>query len=302
MEDGVINRSYSKTLDTTGGTPPLISCTFSGGTPPPGLVVNPVMSTCVVSGVPTMAGTFAFTVRAEDSNNISDTQDYTVVIRDEFTITGLAPDPLPDGVEDAAYNFMFTVTTDTVQGPNDFGQVLENGNGPITMCTLGGLPAGMMAVGGTFTANSCVVTISGAPNIGLGPMSAPMTFMLTLTVVDTAIGGSNTPAGMVTQTAIDLTIQPPVSITLITTDVASTAGCTGGTFDDSTGGGAAPDGVNGRTYGDPQCDLLFAATGGIAPYTWTDNSAMPPAPFGCAQEGGNNEFFRCNSGMAALMT
>jgi len=35
-------------------------------------------------------------------------------------------------------------------------------------------------------------------------------------------------------------------------------------------------------------DLLFGVTGGIAPYTWTDNSAMPPAPFGCAQAFGGH--------------
>jgi len=302
MEDGVFMRSYSKTLNTTGGTPPLVSCTFTAGTPPPGLNPAPSGSDCIISGTPTMAGSFTFTVRAEDSNNIADTQDYTMAIRDEFTITGMAPDPLPDGVEDTAYNFVFTVTTDTVTGPNDFNQVAENGNGPITMCTLGGLPAGMMAVGGTFTANSCQITVSGAPNIGIAPMGAPMLFQLTLSVTDTGISGSSTPPGTVTQTAIDLTIQPPVAITLITTDPASTAGCTGGTFDDSTGGGVAPDGVTGRTYGDPQCDLLFMATGGIVPYAWTDNSAMPPAPFGCAQEGADNEFFRCNSNMMALTT
>ncbi|MCI0402997.1 MAG: putative Ig domain-containing protein, partial [Acidobacteria bacterium] len=126
MEDGVFMRSYIEMLATSGGTPPLIGCSFSAGTPPPGLGVTPSGTTCVVSGRPSMAGSFTFTVRAEDSSNISDTQDYTIAIRDEFTITGLAP--LPDGVEDMAYNFMFSVTTDTVIGPDDFNEVAENGN------------------------------------------------------------------------------------------------------------------------------------------------------------------------------
>lgn len=294
MEDGVINRSYSKALDTVGGTPPLASCTFSAGTPPPGLNIAASGTICVVVGTPTLAGSFSFTVRAADQANISDTQDYTVVIRDEFTITGMAPDPLPDGAEDRAYNFAFTVTTDTVIGPDDFGEVAENGNGPLTQCGLTGLPAGMNAVGGNFTGNSCQVTVSGTPNIGLGPMSAPMTFQLTLGVRDTGIAGSSTPPGLVTQTAIDLTIQPPVSFTLTT----------GGTFNDATSGGNAPVAVNGRTYGAPaRMDLLFTASGGIQPYTWANLSgAADPDPFVCTQSGANGEFFACNSNNMPITT
>jgi hypothetical protein len=297
MEDGVFMRPYSETLSTTGGTPPLVGCAFAAGTPPPGLAVNPnpSNSTCVVSGVPTQAGLFTFTVRAQDSNNVTDTQDYTVAIRDEFILTTPGPDPLPDGVEDLAYSpVVFTVQTDTVIGPDDFGEAAENGNGPLTQCGVAGLPAGMAAVGGSITTNSCQITISGTPNIGLGPTDAPVTFPLTLEVRDTGIAGSNTPRGLVTQT-IDLTIQPPIGITLITSDPGSTAGCMGGTFDDSTSGMVLPDAVTGRPYGDPSCDLLFAVTGGLAPYTWSDNSLSPLTPFVCAEEGTDNEFFRCNS-------
>ncbi|MGH3859477.1 hypothetical protein, partial [Actinokineospora sp.] len=109
---------------------------------------------------------------------------------------------------------------------------------------------------------------------------------------DTTPSGS----GMVT---VDLDVLAPLTFTLITADAGTTMACSGGTFDDSTAGGNAPDAATGRTYGDPQCDLLFTASGARAPYTWNTNSPAP-APIACTQEGMNGEFFRCNSGGAAV--
>ncbi|MGH9777686.1 MAG: hypothetical protein ACRD5I_04675, partial [Candidatus Acidiferrales bacterium] len=287
MEDGVVNRSYSKTLDTTGGTPPLGNCSFSAGTPPPGLLLVPSGRTCIAQGTPTMAGTFNFTVRALDIGSVSDTQDYTLVIRNEFTITGPAPDPLPAGVEDAAYNFMFTVTTNTVVGPNDVGQAAENGNGPLTQCGLTGLPAGMNAATSNITANSCQITISGTPNIGA---TMPSLSQLTLTVTDSGIPATSTPPGIVMQLNIDLTIHAPLAFDLVT-DPA------GGSFSDAASGGNAPAAVTGRRYGAPSRDLLFRALGGRPPFTWMVTS-LAPTPIACAQEGAGNVFLRCNSGGA----
>ena len=289
MEDGVVNRSYSKTLDTIGGLPPLRNCSFFAGTPPPGLAIIPSGRTCIVQGTPTLAGTFNFTARAEDTGNVADTQDYTLVIRNEFSITGAAPDPLPDGVEDAGYNFMFTVTTNTVVGPNDVGQAAENGNGPLTQCGLTGLPAGMNAAAGNITANSCQITISGSPNIGA---TMPSLSQLTLGVRDTGIAGSSTPPGNVMQLNIDLTIHAPLAFDLVT-DPA------GGSFSDAASGGNAPAAVTARRYGAPSRDLLFRALGGRPPFTWMVTSPAP-TPITCAQQGAGNVFLRCNSGGAGV--
>ncbi len=301
LEDGVVNRSYSKNIDTTGGTPPVTTCGVVAGALPPGMSVTTATTRCVLAGTPGASGTFNFTLRADDASlpaSRNDTQDFTLVIRQEYSITGLAPDPLPNGVEDNAYNFAFTVTTNTTVGVTDIGQTAERGNGPLTACGVTGLPAGMTSTVSNLTSGSCQVTLGGAPNLGLTSNSLPQLFTLTLAVTDTPITGSNTPARTISQANIDLTIHGPLAFSLITADPASTTSCTlppgGGTFNDATAGGNAPAAVTGRRYGNPsnatRCDLLFTARGGRPPYSWTTTSPAP-SPIACAQSGAN---FRCN--------
>jgi hypothetical protein len=62
---GTVGTSYSAQLSTSGGTAP-VTFALSGGTAlPPGLVLSPAG---LISGTPTAAGTFAFTVTATDSS------------------------------------------------------------------------------------------------------------------------------------------------------------------------------------------------------------------------------------------
>ena len=73
---GTVGRAYSQTLTATGGTAPF-TFSVSSGVLPPGLTLS---SAGVISGTPTAAGAFSFTVEALDSNGCTGTRDYTLVI------------------------------------------------------------------------------------------------------------------------------------------------------------------------------------------------------------------------------
>ena len=66
LPGGTLNVSYSATLAAGGGTSPY-TWSIASGSLPAGLSLN--SSTGVISGMPTAAGTFSFTVQVSDSGN-----------------------------------------------------------------------------------------------------------------------------------------------------------------------------------------------------------------------------------------
>ncbi|WP_223395806.1 Ig domain-containing protein [Caulobacter segnis] len=77
----VLNAAYSQTISTSGGAAP-VSFAVSAGSLPTGLLLN--TSTGAITGTPTVAGGYGFTVRATDNNGVTATQAYSGAIAAEL--------------------------------------------------------------------------------------------------------------------------------------------------------------------------------------------------------------------------
>jgi large repetitive protein len=77
LPPGVIGTAYSQTLTGEGGSGPYTFAVTSGALPG-GLSLN--SSTGVISGTPTTAATFSFTVTATDSLSVAGAQAFTIVV------------------------------------------------------------------------------------------------------------------------------------------------------------------------------------------------------------------------------
>jgi large repetitive protein len=102
---GYTNSQYSASISTQGGVTPLTFTLLSGNPLPAGLALNP--HTGQVSGVPTAAGTFTFSVQVQDSSLPSPGQ----IVSGTVSVTIMNPQPLsittttlPVGSTAAPYN------------------------------------------------------------------------------------------------------------------------------------------------------------------------------------------------------
>ena len=119
---GEVSIGYSDQLTASGGTGAL-TWSVSSGSLPPGLSLN--SSTGLLSGTPTAAGSYAFTVKVADTAGGSATQAVTLVIAAVPSLANAAP---PSGQAAVAYSDALSVT---------------GGTGPFTWAVSGGgLPPG----------------------------------------------------------------------------------------------------------------------------------------------------------------
>ena len=142
LPNGNVGDSYSKNITANGGNSPY-TFTVSSGSLPPGLTLSPGG---VLSGTPTTAGTFTFTVQATDSYQCSGSRQYTVTIN--CPRINLAPPGLPDGKVGNSYS-----TTITASGGNSpYTFTVSSGSLPpgLTLSP-GGVLSGTPTTAGTFT-------------------------------------------------------------------------------------------------------------------------------------------------------
>ncbi len=135
---GITGVSYAQTFTQTDGTG-TVTFSKSAGTLPNGLTLS---SDGVLSGTPTAAGTFHFTITATDSNNCSGSREYSLTIN--CPTIDLTPIMLAGGTLGSAY----PSTTLTPSG----------GTAPYNF-TVSGLPNGLTA-----TTTNTNVTIAGTPS------------------------------------------------------------------------------------------------------------------------------------------
>ncbi len=107
VPNGTVGASYSQVLTASGGSGGS-SWGITAGALPGGLTLGP--SNGILSGTPTTAGTFNFTVTATDSFSQTGSRAYTVTIASVLSIT---PASLPNGTVSTAYNQQLTATGGT---------------------------------------------------------------------------------------------------------------------------------------------------------------------------------------------
>ncbi len=155
LPNGTVGTAYNQTLSATGGTAPY-SFAVSGGVLPFGLMLS---SAGVISGTPTTAASFSFTVRATDANNNTGERTYLVTIAAAAPTITVDPATLPNGSTGVNYPST-TITATGGTAPYSFAVTagaLPNGLSLTTAGVLSGRPT----TAGTF---SFTVTATDANN------------------------------------------------------------------------------------------------------------------------------------------
>lgn len=307
LPDPTQGAAYSAALSASGGTQPY---TFSivGGALPAGMTLN---SGGTLSGTPTNAGPYAFTVQASDSSTgvgpFNGTRSYSGTVQPGIPV--LNPATLPNGAIGAAYTAALSVTQGA-GAPYTF--TLVSGALP-TGLTLssGGVISGTPNTAGSFTAvvqvtdaaaqngqRSYTITI-GAPTLTLSPAAGTLNATYAAAYSQTfSAGGGVAPY---TYAVTAGTLPTGMSLAAATGTLSGTPTQPGSfaitvTATDSSGGAGAPFSISqnynvvvalptiavgpttvpGGTVAIPYSQTL-SATGGIAPYTFVVSAgALPP--------------------------
>ena len=176
LPGGTAGVAYSQSLSQTGGLGTITYSILSGSLPS-GVTLS---AAGVLSGTPTVTGTFNFTAKVTDGNGCTGTLAYTLVIACP-TIT-ISPATLPGGTAGVAYSQSLSQTG----GVGSITYSIQSGSLPagVTLST-GGLVSGTPTATGTFNftakvtdANACTGTraytiVIACPTITISPATVP---------------------------------------------------------------------------------------------------------------------------------
>ncbi|MBS1829070.1 MAG: putative Ig domain-containing protein [Acidobacteria bacterium] len=306
LPGGSVGTAYSQALTASGATGAL-TWSVSSGALPGGVTLG--AGTGLLSGTPTAAGSFNFTVRVQDANNAAATKAYSVVIGEGLTITTASP--LPAASENVAYS----QTLATAGGTAPFSWSLSVGSLPpgLTLNTNSGVISGTPTTAGNY---SFIVQVRDARQVsgqkaftllvgGRIAITTPATLpnaTIRTPYSETLIAAAG--IGPYTWSLAPGGI-PPLGMTVDRDGVLSGTPTNAGTFTftvqvtDSAGASASrtftltvqqalsittasplPAAIAGSAYAQ-----AMAAAGGLAPYTWSLASGALPAGISLSQTG-----------------
>ncbi|WP_321472203.1 Ig domain-containing protein [uncultured Paludibaculum sp.] len=166
-----LNQPYSVTMAGSGGTSPYI-WTFSGGSIPPGLLLN---TNGMISGTPTMAGTYSFSILLTDHAGASVQGVFSLTVGSGLTITSSST--LPSGNVGSAYS----QTLGASGGTPPYIFSLQAGTLPSGLqLNTGGLLAGIPLTVGTSTftvrvQDSTGASVTGSFTVAIGAVVSGLT-------------------------------------------------------------------------------------------------------------------------------
>lgn len=104
LPSGLETVAYNQTISATGGTTPYTNWIVSIGSLPPGLTLNSTSG--VLSGTPTTAGNYNFTIKVTDSASAIDEQAFVLIIQSASPI--ITTSSLPVGTTSVLYSTIIT--------------------------------------------------------------------------------------------------------------------------------------------------------------------------------------------------
>ncbi len=297
LPNGLVNSPYSATLAATPPVAAPVAWTISAGALPPGLSLT--SSDGSITGTPTAAGTFNFTVTLTDSNSppLSTSKPLSITIQPVLTIT--SDSPLP-----AATVGVFYVRTLQSSGPTPVTWSVINGFLPpgLSLSTTGNL-SGTPAVAGTydFTVQAATSNPSQTTTKAFEIVVNPALSITTLPLLPTATPGipysvSLSATGGVPPYTWTTTGTLPPGLSLSTSGLISGTPASAGnfTFTVQVSDTATPPQVANRTFTlivgsavsiitstlpngavNKSYSVTLVGSGGAQPYTWTPSGAVP---------------------------
>lgn len=181
VPNGTVNQSYTASITASGGYTPY-SWSLASGNLPAGLTLN--SSTGAITGIPTSAGTFSFTVKVTDASGQSATKSLSLTIAANLPSLAIITGSLPSGTVNQTYSATVTAT---------------GGTAPYSWSiTAGSLPTGL-------TLNSSTGVISGTPTSSVSSSftvkvsdaaSLSATAPLSIVISQSGTGGGGLPTGI----------------------------------------------------------------------------------------------------------